>query len=106
MLADAIWLFHTFVLVVALFGWLWPAIHTFYILVLALALLSNIFLGYCFLSKWEFDLRKRANPKLRYDYPYTSYYTYRLTRGRLSRRFLRLTVFFFTSISLLINFIF
>ena len=101
--ADAIWLLHFCVVAIALFGWLIPQIWYLYMLVLASVMTSNIFLDYCLLSKWEFDLRKKINPELEYDYAYNSYYTYNLTKGYLSRNFLRNVGLGFTSISLIIN---
>jgi len=86
-----------------MFGWLFPEIWYLYILVLVSVLISNILWDYCFLSKWEFDLRRKINPRLEYDYTYTSYYTYNLTRGHLSRDFLRWAGLAFTSLSLVIN---
>lgn len=101
--ADAIWLIHFLVVVLVLFGWLVPSLWYVYMAVLAGALLSELLLNYCFLSKWEFDLRKKINPGLDYDYSYTSYYTYKLTRQHLSTRFLARAGIVFTSFSLAIN---
>lgn len=101
--ADFIWLFHFGVIVLVLFGWLWPGIWYLYMSVVAATLLSELWLSYCFLSKWEFDLRKKVHPGLEYDYSYTSYYTYKLTKQHLSTRFLARTGIVFTSLSLAIN---
>ncbi|MBP9717348.1 MAG: DUF2784 family protein [Candidatus Pacebacteria bacterium] len=101
--ADTIWLFHFVVVAIALFGWIIPQIWYLYMCVLASVLTSNILLDYCFLSKWEFDLRKKTSPSLSYDFTYTSYYTYNLTKGYLSKNFLRWTGLGFTSLSLAIN---
>jgi hypothetical protein len=103
LLADSIWLLHFFVVAICLFGWLLPGIWHVYIFVLASVLASNILWSHCFLSKWEFDLRKMIDPRLRYDYAYTSYYTYNVTKGYLSRDFLRWAGLGFTSVSLVIN---
>lgn len=101
--ADAIWILHLLVVVIALFGWTIPGIWLLYILVLASTLVSELVLSYCILSKWEFDLRKKVDPALKYDFSYTSYYTYRLTQGRLSPSFLRYVGIGFTSASLFVN---
>ena len=55
------------------------------------------------LSKWEFDLRKKLNPQLDYEYAYSSYYTYRLTHGFFSARFLAQAGIVFTTLSLVLN---
>lgn len=104
--ADTIWLFHLLVLLVALFGWLIPGIWPVYLLVLVGILLSELALSYCFLSKWEFDLRKKLCPHLDYDYSYTSYYTYKLTHQRISTRFIARTGMLFTSLSIILTLFF
>jgi hypothetical protein len=101
--ADFIWVFHLGVIILVLFGWLVPSLWWIYLFTLVITLLSEIALNYCFLSKWEFDLRKKINPDLHYDYSYTSYYTYKLTGQHLSTRFLARTGIFFTTFSLAIN---
>jgi hypothetical protein len=101
--ADGIWLFHLGVVVLVLFGWLVPELWGLYIMTLGGTLLSELILNYCFLSKWEFDLRKKINPEIDYDYSYASYYTYKLTHRHLSTRFLARTGIVFTSVSTLIN---
>jgi hypothetical protein len=101
--ADIIWLVHFLVVVLVLFGWLVPNLWYLYMAVLVGTLVSEFLLSYCFLSKWEFDLRKKVNPKLDYDFTYASYYTYRLTQGHLSPRFLGRAGILFTSLSLVIN---
>ncbi len=101
--ADAIWLIHFLVVVLVLFGWLVPSLWYPYMIVLIGTLISEIIWRYCILSKWEFNLRKKFNSKIDYDFTYASYYTYRLTRGRLSPRFLGQAGIVFTSTSILIN---
>lgn len=87
--ADCIFLFHCFVVLVIGFGWLASRIWPLYICTLLVTLISEVTLGYCFLSKWEFDLRKSIDPTLNYDYSFSSFYTYKLTRHRLSQRFIK-----------------
>lgn len=101
--ADAIWIVHFLVVVLVLFGWLVPSIWYIYIIVLSGTLLSELIWSYCVLSKWEFDLRKKCNPDISYDFTYSSYYTYRLTQGYLSPRFLGQAGIVFCSLSLILN---
>lgn len=101
--ADTIWLIHFGVVCIALFGWLLPQIWFLYLAVLVGTLISTSTLGYCVLSKWEFDLRKKLNPTLVYDYMYSSYYTYRLTGGYISNAFLARGGVVFAALSLAIN---
>lgn len=70
---------------------------------IAISLVSELVLGYCILSKWEFDIRKKINPKLDYDYSFSSYYTYKITEHRLRANFYQFWATLFLSLSLLIN---
>lgn len=101
--ADFIWLLHFVMVLIALFGWLVPSIWLIYIAVLVGTLISTLTLGYCIFSKWEYDLRKKIDPLLTYDFPYASYYTFRLTQGRLSGPFLAKAGVIFVSLSLVIQ---
>ena len=101
--AVGVFLLHCAVVALALFGWLWPQIWPVYIALVAVILLQDIFLGYCVLSRWEFALRRMLNPKLRYDYTFTSYYTYKLTHKRLSTQFIRIAGIVFLSASLIVG---
>jgi hypothetical protein len=101
--ADAIFLVHFLVIAIALFGWLVPSWWHVYMAVLVGILLSELFLSYCVLSKWEFDLRKKMNPRLNYEHSYTTYYTYKLTGRYLGERFLARLGIVFTSLSIAIN---
>lgn len=46
------------------------------------------------------------DPKIRYDYNFTTYYTYKLTHRRISTRFIQIagTIFLATSIALSVYF--
>lgn len=101
--ANFVWILHFCVVVIVLFGWAVPAIWPLYMSVLVLTLLSEVIWDYCLLSKWEFDLRKKLDPKLDYEYAYASYYTYKLTQGRLSRNFLNRFGRVFITASLIVN---
>jgi len=101
--ADCIFLFHCAVVAIIAFGWLIPSIWYFYMLILIVTLISEITLGYCFLSKWEFDLRKQIDPAVDYEYGFSSYYTYKLTNRRLSQRFIANAAVFFLVASLAIT---
>ena len=94
---------HAALFLLVLFGWTAPSLWYLYMSALALTLLSDLVFGYCILSKWEFDLRKRANPNIRYNYHWTSYYTYRLTERHLSDMFFTRASILFLIASLGIN---
>ena len=101
--ADTVFIIHAIVVVIVMFGWLVPSLWYLYIAVLLGTLFSELFFSYCLLSKWEFVLRKKINPLLNYEYEFASYYTYRITRGRISGPFLRSTGTMFVVSSLAIN---
>ncbi len=81
--ADAIFLMHLALVLVAIFGFLEPRIWFVYMGVLVATLISDIVYGYCVLSKWEFDLRRKLNPALNYDFAFATYYTYKVTHQRI-----------------------
>jgi hypothetical protein len=100
--AIGIFILHCIAFAIILFGWLWPSIWPLYIAIITYTLFQNWILGYCVLSRWEFSLRRMINPKLRYDFNFTTYYTYKLTHRRLSTQLIQRlgTVFLMTSIAL------
>jgi uncharacterized protein DUF2784 len=102
-LANFIFLFHCAILLVVFFGWLVPALWPVYIAVLIVTLGLDIVLGYCILSKWEFQIRKKLNPHLNYDYSFSSFYTYKLTRKRIPERFVETVGVIFIVFSLCIS---
>jgi len=103
LLAAIIFFLHFAVVLIVLFGWMIPSLWYPYMAVLAGTLLSDLVFGYCILSKWEFDLRKKIDPSIDYNYRWTSYYTYRFTQHRVSDTFiLRVSTVFLVG-SLVIN---
>ena len=105
-LANTIFLIHSAVVLIAFFGWLFPKIWIIYMAVLILTLLSDIIFGYCILSKFEFAIRKKNNPKTDYNYTFSSYYTYKLTNQRISDKFIINIAYIFLTGSILINLFF
>ncbi len=85
--ADGIFVAHLLLVLLALFGFLVPALWYAYMAALAATLVSDLVFGYCILSKWEFDLRKRIDPQTNYDFAWATYYTYKLTNQRISNEF-------------------
>jgi len=101
--AVGVFLLHVVVFVVILFGWVWPSIWPLYMALLVYVLIQNLVLGYCVLSRMEFSLRRILNPKLRYEYNFTTYYTYKLTHRRISTHFVQVAGTFFLATSLAIQ---
>lgn len=106
LMAEMLFIFHVGLLLINILGWLVPSIWNLYIFCLAVTLLFELVYGYCILSKWEFDLRKKNKPNLDYDYYWTSFYTHKLTQGRISEAFFKRYTRVFLISSLLINIFF
>lgn len=98
--ADIVWSLHFLTVCVVLFGWTLARIWPVYVAALIGVLISTLACGYCVLSKVEFELRKRSDPAIDYDFSYASFYTYRLTRGYLSNKFLAYGGVVFAALSL------
>ena len=105
-LANLILAIHLVIVFVILFGWGIDSIYYLYMAVLAGTLLSELILGYCFLTKWEFDLRKKFQPNLNYDYSFLSYYGYKFVKQRISTKFIKYSALIFLFLSLVVNLIF
>jgi hypothetical protein len=101
--AELILGLHIFAVFLILFGWALPDMWWLYMSALVGTLVSDAIFGYCILSKWEFDLRKKYNPATDYDFSWTSYYTYKLTNVHISNRFYRIVAFTFLPLSIVIN---
>ena len=101
--ADFVFLVHFLVVVIIMFGWLFPSFWYIYMAALVATLCSEIFLSYCILSKWEFQLRKKDDPRIDYDYEFASFYTYRITRGLISGKFLRFAGTIFVTLSIALS---
>jgi len=102
--ADAIFLLHAVLFPLVLFGWTMPSLWYPYIASLVAVLLSDLLFGYCILSKWEFDLRKKIDPTVNYDFTWSSYYTSRLFgKERFSNSFWKTAALIFLLGSLAIN---
>lgn len=101
--ADLIFVFHSAIVLVILFGGFFPKIWIVYFLTLILTLLSELYFGYCIVSKWEFDLRKKISPEINYDYNWATFYTYKFTQNRISKLFFKRATVVFLVVSLALN---
>ena len=66
-LANIIFIFHLTLVFIVCLGWLFPSYFYLFLLFLTATALSEIFLGYCFLTKWEFNLRSKIYPSKDFD---------------------------------------
>jgi len=101
--AVSVFLVHCAIVVLILFGWFVPELRSIVYILAAIVLVQDLLLNYCILSRWEFSLRRMLNPRLRYDYTFTSYYTYKLTHQRIRTQFLRYAGIVYLSFFLLIT---
>jgi hypothetical protein len=101
-LANLILVVHLALVLVILFGWYFPSIYWLYIGSLAATLLSEAVLGYCILTKWEFDVRKKLEPNLDYDYAFLSYYFYKYIGINIPRRYIKYPAIVFLVVSLVV----
>lgn len=102
-LADCVFVLHLVIVLVALFGWVSPRLWNIYMVLLLATLISDIVLGYCILSKLEFDLRKKIDPDSRYDFTWTTYYTHKITNKRISNTFFKRTAITYLILCLCVN---
>ena len=102
LLADFLFLLHGMVFFVVLYGWFVPSLQPLFVATLIIILIQNIFLNYCLLSKWEFNLRKALNPNLEYNYNFTSYYIHKFTDQTITPQFMRIAGIIFPVVALTI----
>lgn len=103
LLANTVFLVHLALYIVIVFGWLFPSIWVFYMAIMFITLVQDVFLNYCILSKWEFLLRKKSDPKVDYHYNFSSFYIHKFVGEPLSPSFVRRWAIVFLSISIFIN---
>lgn len=104
LLSNLILLIHIGAVGTLIAGWLFSEpYYFFYLGVVTVTLLSETLLGYCFLTKWEFDLRKRINPRLHYDYSFFGYYGHKFFQRHVSMVFVRRVALFYLWSSLFLN---
>jgi hypothetical protein len=101
--ANLIFIFHVFVVLTILFDWLYPQYRFIYLSTLILTLISEAILGCCILTKWEFDLRKKLEPSLDYDYGFVTYYGYKFFNINIPRKYVKYPAIVFLVVSIIIN---
>lgn len=98
--ANLIFGLHVATVSVILFGWYFPSLYRIYLITLIATLISEIAFGYCIFTKWEFDLRKKIEPALSYDYTFVSYYVYKLFHINIPGKYVRYPATIFLVVSL------
>lgn len=103
LLAELVLALHVALTAVIFFGWLWPELWWVYVATVVGTLIFDTILGYCLLSKWEFELRRKCNPSINYEYEWTVYYVYKLTGLTVSTKFVLTVAYIFLPLSLGLN---
>jgi len=79
-IANSIFFIHTGFFLIILAGWAIPGIFYVYLPMLIASLVSELVLGYCVLTKWEFGIRKSLYPTLHYDHSFVIHYARKFFR--------------------------
>ena len=85
-IANSLFLIHTAFAILVLVGWAIPSVSYIYFPVLIASLVSELVLGHCVLTRWEFDIRKRLYPTLHYEHSFLIHYGSRLLRIESSEK--------------------
>jgi hypothetical protein len=101
-LANFLFILHFFIVGILLFGWAFPRIYYIYVILLIITLIYWLFLGYCPITKWEFNIRRKYEPGLNYKNEYIEYYASKLFKINIPVFFIRIIGVIFLVISLLI----
>lgn len=102
---NILFVLHFIFVFIILFGWIFPSLHFIYISILLGTLLCWIFLGYCPITKWEFNIRKKYEPELNYKNEYLEYYFSKFFKVNIPVMFIRFWGITFLIISLLASII-
>lgn len=73
-LANLVFIVHFALVLILTVGWLVPGMYYFFLGVIVTVFLVDVTLGYCPLTLWEFNIRKKLNPAKIYDKTFTAHY--------------------------------
>lgn len=90
--AELVFLFHAGSILIIGLGWAIPALLPVHIALLFGGLFLQLILGHCFLSRWEFWLRKKVDPSIAYDAAYITHYMRVLFGNQIRPQFMRVAV--------------
>jgi hypothetical protein len=85
-LANTFFVTHWVLGIFYLSGWYFTGIRPLYLVLLIIWPLSWILLGYCFLTKWEFKLRKHDDDTVDTNAEFIRYYAKRFFKLDISTR--------------------
>ncbi len=100
--AVALSLLHVPIVLVIVFGYLLNGfLSYFYFALLVVTLFSWIFLGYCPITKWEFDIRSKYMKMPKYNYEYLHFWGHKYLHINLSVKKIRFYSIVFLVISII-----
>jgi hypothetical protein len=93
---------HVPIVVVIFFGWIFNGFWSYvYFVTLFLTLCSWVLLGYCLITKWEFDVRKKFMDIPNYHYEYLHYWGYKLLKININPKKIRFYGILFIVVSMI-----
>ncbi len=90
--AETIFLSHALAVCIIMLGWAIPTLYPLHLVLLFGGSVLQVMLGHCFLSRWEFELRKKLNPAISYDSAYITHYMRVLFGNQIRPEFMRIAV--------------
>ncbi len=90
--AELIFFSHALAVCIVAFGWAVPSLYPIHLVILFGGSILQLVLGHCFLSRWEFALRKRLNPDIAYDSAYLTHYAQLIFGNQIRPEFMRIAV--------------
>ena len=76
-LANLFFFVHLAIILINGILWLFPSLFYIFLPTIIITILTEIFWGSCFLSNWEFNLRRKVNPGAVYAPSFITHYTYK-----------------------------
>ena len=106
-ISHLIFILHIGVILIIFFGSFIPEIRLVYQVTLLFTIMSWLSSTGCFLTIWEYKLRKKINSKLEiYEYGFIDYYLRKYFIGTARPKFVYRIGMFFLVVSLFINIVF
>ncbi len=100
---NILFILHFIFVIIIFFGWVFPSIHFIYVLILSGTLLCWVVLGYCPITRWEFNIRRKYEPNLNYKNEYLEYYFSKFLKINIPVTYIRFYGTLFIILSLLIS---
>ncbi len=87
-IAEALFVLHSGLMVVLLVGWLFPEPYYYiYLSILSATFLTQLFFRYCLLTAWEFYFRRVLQPDLGPTPYFLTYYSHKMFPGWVTDSF-------------------